>query len=42
MEVWNVEDLTNLNYQPKLVEYMDFRGDNGYGELIRINADQCT
>ena len=42
MEVWNVEDLTNLNYEGNLVEYPDFKGETWYGELIRINADQCT
>ena len=42
MEIWNVEDLTNLNYEGNLVEYPDFQGDTLYGELIRINADRCT
>ena len=43
MEIWeNVEDLTNLNYEGKLVEYPDFQGFTANGELIRINGDQCT
>ena len=42
MEIWDVEDLTNLNYEGKLVEYPDYQGWTYYGELIRINGDQCT
>ena len=43
MEIWeNVEDLTSLNYQGKLIEYPDFNGDTSNGELILINDDQCT
>ena len=42
MEIWDVEDLTNLNYEGKLVEYPDIQFDTDYGELILINSDQCT
>ena len=42
MEIWEVEDLTSLNYQAELVEYLDLEGWTTDGELIRINADQCT
>ena len=41
MEIWeNVEDLTSLTYQGKLIEYMytDFHGHTSSGELIRING----
>ena len=42
MEIWDVEDLTSLNYQGRVIKYPDFQGDPLHGELIRINADQCT
>ena len=42
MEIWNVENLTNLNYEGKVVEHPEFQRDTHFGELIRINADQCT
>ena len=43
MEIWeNVEDLTSLSYQGKIIEYPDFQGLTSNGELIRINEDQCT
>ena len=43
MEVWeDVQDLTNLNYQGRIIEYPDFRGDTYDGLLIPINGDECT
>ena len=43
MEIWeDVQDLTNLNYQGRIIEYPDFQGEPAYGELIRINGDQCN
>ena len=42
MEIWDVQDLRSLNYQAELVEYPDIQGSTVGGELILINADQCT
>ena len=42
MEIWNVTDLTNLNYEGKVVELPVFGRETHAGELIRINTDQCT
>ena len=42
MEIWNVEDLTRLNYQATLTEYPDLPDGFSGGTFIRINADQCT
>ena len=42
MEIWDVQDLTNLNYQAEIVEDPDYQGDTEYGELILINDDLCT
>ena len=43
MEIWdNVEDLANLSYQGRVIEYPDFRRNPGSGVLIRINGDQCN
>ena len=42
MEIWDVQDSTNLNYQAELLEYPDYLGSTESGELILINGDQCT
>ena len=42
MEIWDVQDLTNLNYQAELIEYPEFQGETFRGEFILINGDQCT
>ena len=42
MEIWENINYTNLNYTSKLIDYPDYQGSLGDGELIRINGDQCT
>ena len=42
MEIWDVEDLASFSYQGRVIEYPDYQGGTSDGELIRINADQCT
>ena len=42
MEIWENINYTNLNYTSKLIDYPDYQGSLGDGELIPINGDQCT
>ena len=41
MEIWDIGDLTNANYNGMIIENSDVNGLNRYGELIRIDAGQC-
>ena len=41
IEIWDIGDLTNANYNGMITENSDQNGEYHYGELIRIDADQC-
>ena len=41
MEIWNIGDLTNANYNGVIIENSDLNGRYEFGELILIDGDQC-
>ena len=41
MEVWDIGDLTNANYNGIIIENSGLNLRSYYGELIRIDGDQC-
>ena len=41
MEIWDIGDLTNANYNGIITENSDLSEYYYYGELIRIDAGQC-
>ena len=41
MEIWDIGDLTNANYNGIIIENSDLNELYFYGELIRIDANEC-
>ena len=42
MEIWDIGDLTNANYNEIIIENSDINPWNSGGELIPFNAGQCS
>ena len=41
MEIWDIGDLTNANYNGVIIENSDLNSWYYGGQLIRIDGDQC-